>query len=254
MQMEQQKILWIIFSVALFILVIVGVGVIWFLPTNHKGVATAGAVHSKSTGTISFDPYEWAKSQKNNYPGLEKSSPSSGSSQSQSNGGNFTIIYGQQPGQGQGQSSPQAAAKPRKAAPPASTQRRPAPARQAAPKPRPKPTPRPKPAPKHQAPAATHSVSHPHPAPQTKRVVQHWIQVAAFESDFRAQRAKKLLSENGIAGKISSRVVRGHTFFRVRVGPYKSKQQAEKFLTQIKKISEFSHSYISLVYAMEKAN
>ena len=95
--MEQQKILWIIFSVALFILVIVGVGVIWFLPSNHATVAQTTTTQTDNKAKISFDPYEWAQSQNNNYPGLESSPNAQSSSQGQ-NGGNFTIIYEQQPG------------------------------------------------------------------------------------------------------------------------------------------------------------
>ncbi len=246
--MEQQKILWIIFSVALFILVVVGVGVIWFLPSNHNTVAQATTTKSGNQAKISFDPYEWAKSQNSNYPGLEN--PPAGQGQAAGQGsGNFTIIYGQQQGETQsgGASkqptvtvSPQSSGSTSKA-----TQTLPAP-KAAAPAPRR---------------TATASAPAPRPAksvapsrPATVRVVQHWIQVASYTSDFRAEQAKKALETNGITGKVMSRDINGRTYFRVRVGPYLNQSEAEKFLGEIKKISEFRNSYISLVYASQRVN
>lgn len=245
--MEQQKILWIIFSVALFILVIVGVGVIWFLPSNQNKVAQTTTTQTGGQAKISFDPYEWAKSQNNNYPGLENAPTGTSPTQGQSQGsGNFTIIYGQQQGQSGGSSQQQPSvtlSKPQTQPAPTSgiaTQVAPPP-KVAAPAPRTvaKPAPAAKPAP---------------PVSKTVRVVQHWIQVASYTSDFRAEQAKKALEDKGITGKVMSRDINGKTYFRVRVGPYLTQSEAEKFLGEIKKITEFNSSYISLVYANQRVN
>jgi DedD protein len=243
--MEQQKVLWIIFSVALFVLVVVGVGVIWFLPSNHTKVAQTTTTQTGNQAKISFDPYEWAQSKNNNYPGLENAPPATSPAQGQNpNGGNFTIIYGQQSGQTDttqpsgNPSSPSAAP----AATSSSVQTAPAPKA-------PTPAPRTVSAPVHVSTTRTAPA-----APKSVRVVQHWIQVAAYTSDYRAEQAKKVLENKGITGKVMSRDINGKTYFRVRVGPYLTQSEAEQFLGKIKTINEFNSSYISLVYATVRAN
>ena len=249
--MEQQKILWIIFSVALFILVVVGVGVIWFLPSNSNKVAQTATTQTGNQAKISFDPYEWAKTQNSNYPGLQSAPPSSEPQSQGQNGGNFTIIYGQQPSQPttSGQ-QPAVTVSPNSSSTGSATaaaQPAPAPAPQKVASPPQRTVSKPAPAPTHVATSAP-------PAPKQVRVVQHWIQVAAYTSDFRAEQAKKLLEQKGITGKVMSRDINGKTYFRVRVGPYLSDQEAKKFLSEIKKTTEFRSSYIALVYAYQNAN
>ncbi|HUX21993.1 MAG TPA: SPOR domain-containing protein, partial [Spirochaetia bacterium] len=230
--MEQQKVLWIIFSVALFVLVVVGVGVIWFLPSNHTKVAQTTTTQTGNQAKISFDPYEWAQSKNSNYPGLESAPAATSPAQGQSsNGGNFTIIYGQQPSQ-TGTTPPSV----NLAAPAPSTNT----TVQAVPT-APAPAPRTLSAPVHVSAAKPAAV-----APKSVRVVQHWIQVASYTSDYRAEQAKKALEDKGITGKVMSRDINGKTYFRVRVGPYLTQSEAEQFLGEIKKINEFNSSYISL--------
>ncbi len=232
---EQQKVLWIIFSVALFILVVVGVGVIWFLPGGAKTPQTA-SIQTPNGAKSSFDPYEWAKTQNNAYPGLnEGPQPKSGS------GDNFTIIYGQNPASpanGNLSIAPQSAPAP--AAQPAAS----------AAAPTPQPVPVPQVAVKSAAPAPRPAVSHPaaQPVPRTIQVTERWIQAGSYESSFRAEAVKKLLDHKGLASLVTTHQVGNTTFFRVRVGPYRSEQEAQKFLGVVKEIGGFQHSYISLVY------
>lgn len=226
--MEQQKVLWIIFSVALFVLVIVGIGVIWFLPNDHQA-AKAATAQKQTDSRVSFDPYEWAKSDNNAYPGLEGPQPSGQQNK------DFTIIYGQNPQQ------PATAAGASTAAP-AATEMRAVPgltggALQAAPRATPRPAARP---------AAR-------PAPQNVRVAEHWIQAASYTSNFRAEQAKKLLDGKGITSRITSYDLNGTTYFRVRIGPYTNEQEAQHSLSQVKQVSGFENSFLTLVYATRSA-
>ena len=224
MAMEQQKVLWIIFSVALFVLVVVGIGVIWFLPNDHQA-QKAAATPASSNAKIVFDPYEWAKSDNNAYPGLEGPQPQQQQQQSK----DFTLIYGQ---------NPQTPAAPAATQPAAPVQTTPA-ARTTAPA-----APAVQPSAPRPAPAA-------HPAPRNVRVQQHWIQAASYTSNFRAQEAKKTLAANGISSQVVSHDVSGTTYYRVRVGPYANQQDAEKFLGLVKQVSGFESSFLTQAYTTQ---
>jgi len=242
--MEQQKTLWVIFSVALFILVIVGVGVIWFLPSGHGRTAqTTAPAQPGGQAKISFDPYEWAKSANNDYPGLDQTQKSPSTS-----GSNFTIIYGQSqnPPAAGTQAQPAPGAAPAVPAAPSISTTVPSTGAPAAVAVTPK-------APPAQAPRV--AVRRPAPAPtRLVRVTEHWIQVASYTSDFRAEQARKDLTDKGISSRIISHEIGKQTFFRVRIGPYATQQEAEKFLTQVKKIEGFQGSYISLAYTTRSEN
>jgi len=236
---EQQKVLWIIFSVALFILVVVGVGVIWFIPGGQR-TPQAAAVQNPTNAKITFDPYEWAKTQNNAYPGL-----SEGPQPKDETGGNFTIIYGQNPQSttaGNVPTAPAPEARPPAAAGPAVTA--------VTPPPQPTPAPVPQIATKAVAPAPRPALARPAPAPtvHTVQVTEHWIQAGSYESSFRAEEVKKLLDRKGLTSLVTTHQVGNTTFFRVRVGPYRSEQEAQKFLGVVKDINGFQGSYISLVY------
>ncbi len=236
---EQQKVLWIIFSVALFVLVVVGVGVIWFLPGGQR-TPQAVAAQNPTNAKVTFDPYEWAKTQNNAYPGLGE-----GPQPKDETGGNFTIIYGQNPQSATGGNLPAAPAP--QAGPPATS----GPAATAVTPPaQPVPAPAAKVVTKVSAPALRPAVARPAPAPAVHavRVTEHWIQAGSYESSFRAEEVKKLLDGKGLTSLVTTHQVGNTTFFRVRVGPYRSEQEAEKFLGVVKDIKGFQASYISLVY------
>jgi len=219
--MEQQKVLWIIFSVALFILVVVGVGVIWFLPGDHQAPKTA-ATATNSNAKIVFDPYEWAKSDNSTYPGLEGPQPQ----EPQQPNKDFTIIYGQNPPAATG-------AAPTTSSPAAATQ---------APSPAPS---APQPAPRVSAPAQRPAAATAARPARPAHVEEHWIQAASYTSNFRAEQAKKLLGEKGISSRIVSHVVSGTTYFRVRVGPYANQEEAQKYLSLVKQIGGFENSFLT---------
>jgi cell division protein FtsN len=62
------------------------------------------------------------------------------------------------------------------------------------------------------------------------------------------EQARSRLNEWTISGLITSIKKDDTTFYRLRVGPYTEKAEAEKFLDWIRDIEGFGTSYISLVY------
>jgi len=104
-----------------------------------------------------------------------------------------------------------------KAAPPAKKQAAPPPKKQAAPAAKPK------------APA---------------KAGNYWVQTGSFKSKSRADNAKEFLAGKGIVSVISTSTVNGEIVYRVRVGPYTSKSQADYWLSLIKEIDGMENSLV----------
>jgi cell division septation protein DedD len=81
-------------------------------------------------------------------------------------------------------------------------------------------------------------------------VTEYWIQVIATTSPDRVEMARERLREHQLSGRITTRVVDGRTFYRLRVGPYTDKREATKFLDWVNDIDGFEDSYISEEYSM----
>jgi cell division protein FtsN len=74
----------------------------------------------------------------------------------------------------------------------------------------------------------------------------YWIQTGSFKSKSKADECNAVLIENGLAGRILTKEVNKNTYFRVRIGPYENKKEADKFLSWIRKIAGMEESYISI--------
>jgi DedD protein len=81
-------------------------------------------------------------------------------------------------------------------------------------------------------------------APSTANQNNYWVQTGSFSTQIRAEGAKEMLSSKGIVPIIENRDVDGKTFFRVRVGPYTSRNEADYWLSLIKSINGFEDSQI----------
>jgi cell division protein FtsN len=94
----------------------------------------------------------------------------------------------------------------------------------------------------------------PKPAPQPREVsvTEYWIQAGSYTSPSRAQEVAASLEEQGLVSKITTRSLSAKTYYRVRIGPYMSKGEAEKFLEWVKAVKGFESSYISMVYAKRR--
>jgi DedD protein len=82
------------------------------------------------------------------------------------------------------------------------------------------------------------------PAAQPRTYNDYWVQTGAFSAKVRAEGVKDTLSSKGIASIIENREVDGKTWYRVRVGPYTSENEANYWLALVKSIDGFADSQI----------
>ena len=80
--------------------------------------------------------------------------------------------------------------------------------------------------------------------PQPRVYDDYWVQTGAFSTVTKAQGVKENLATKGITSIIENRDVDGKTMFRVRVGPYTSKNEADYWLSLIRSIGGFEDSQI----------
>jgi len=94
-------------------------------------------------------------------------------------------------------------------------------------------------------PAATARPAAPaRPATPTRAINDYWVQTGAFSSMVRAEDAKEMLSARGLTSIIETRIVNGQNFFRVRLGPYTSENEARHWLEIVKLIDGFHESQV----------
>jgi len=95
------------------------------------------------------------------------------------------------------------------------------------------------------APAARQPVaSKPATSSGQKLIDNYWVQTGSFSAKTRAETVKETLASKGISSLIENREVNGTNFFRVRVGPYTSRNEADYWLALIKAIDGFEESQI----------
>jgi DedD protein len=105
-------------------------------------------------------------------------------------------------------------------------------------------TAKPAPAPAaRQTPARAPAAKAASPAP-SRAQDNYWVQTGSFSTIARAEAVKDTLSAKGIASLVENREVQGKTWFRVRVGPYTSKNEADYWLALIKSIRGFEESLV----------
>jgi DedD protein len=80
--------------------------------------------------------------------------------------------------------------------------------------------------------------------PQTKTYNDYWVQTGAFSAKIRAEGMKDNLASKGISSIIENREVDGKTWYRVRVGPYTSENEANYWASLVKSIDGFSDSQV----------
>jgi DedD protein len=99
-------------------------------------------------------------------------------------------------------------------------------------------------APARQTPTATPAAAAPKAAAQEKPRDNFWVQTGSFSTIARAEGVKDTLASKGITSLVENRDMDGKTFFRVRVGPYTSKNEADYWLALIKSIQGFEESLV----------
>ncbi len=264
--MEGKKVLWVVFSIALALVVILAAGLFLLRPRPPKSSEASGAAAPSLRG---YDPYEYVRGT-SAPPGL---TPPTGPQPK-------VIVVGEPPaqepapqeraGEPPAQEPAQEPAPPERAgAPPeraTATAAAPPLGRQSG---LPQPPvaqrgPPPERAPPERAGAAAKPAAAQvrQPAqrvgtprervrtaarPKAVSVTEYWIQAGSFSSAARADEVSRRLEERGLTPRTTTRDLNGKTHFRVRVGPYTNKAEAEKFLGWIRELKGFETSYISMV-------
>jgi DedD protein len=72
----------------------------------------------------------------------------------------------------------------------------------------------------------------------------YWVQTGAFTAKVHADGAKETLDAKGITSIIENREVDGKTWYRVRVGPYTSENEAKYWLALVQSIDGFAGSQV----------
>jgi len=72
----------------------------------------------------------------------------------------------------------------------------------------------------------------------------YWVQTGAFAAKVRAEDAKEFLASKGITSIIENREINGKLWYRVRLGPYISENEAKHWLEIVKVIDGFGDSQI----------
>jgi cell division septation protein DedD len=281
--MEGKKVLWVVFSIALALVVILAAGLFLLRPRQPKGSETP------LTGTPSlqgYDPFEYVRGT-SVPPGLStppaepqpnvivvgEPPPPEQAPQEQA-GAQTPLVQPAAPSPGRASGLPQSpvAARGLTSGRPAAPQGQPTPEQgplvAAAPTAGQKPALAVKPAvpppqaaqtaaaalqkragaaaPQKRSSAPSSRSSAP-PRPKAVSVTEYWIQAGSFSSAARADEVSRRLEEKGLAPRTTTRDLNGKTHFRVRVGPYANRAEAEKFLGWIRELKGFETSYISMV-------
>jgi len=80
-------------------------------------------------------------------------------------------------------------------------------------------------------------------APKEKGVTRYWVQVASYSNKKGAENARSILDENKIPSDIFTYTdTKNNLFYRVRIGPYTTKSEAEYWKTRIEEIDFFKTS------------
>jgi cell division protein FtsN len=82
----------------------------------------------------------------------------------------------------------------------------------------------------------------------TPTVTQDWVQAASFETKKNADTARGTLEENRIPGEVFTYTGSdGRLYYRVRVGPYETKSEAERAQTVLRRIKNFESNQTFVV-------
>jgi DedD protein len=75
-------------------------------------------------------------------------------------------------------------------------------------------------------------------------VTVYWIQVGSYSALVKAEEVRDYLLTKDISSEIQTKAVDGKTYYRVRIGTFQSKGEADRFLDPIKELKNFEESYV----------
>lgn len=110
-------------------------------------------------------------------------------------------------------------------------------------------TPAPKPVVQSQPQTTPKPVQTPTAAPQPKKMSpRFYIQAGSFSTLANAERAQQMLADNDIRSIIETRNINGKTWYRVLVGAYASKDEANRFKPTVQAVKGFENAMIREYY------
>ncbi len=226
--MEKQKVFWVVLSVSLFVVVVLVVGVLLLRQKPVVAGPRTTVTPMTDTGT---QVYEYQR----------EAPPSPTPGQPGTTGGDqqtmhFYIGEGGTPAQQTPSTTPPAAGTAQPSAPVEAPPPAPAPIK-----------------PPSVSSAKPRSAA---PAPQTRplrKAAEYWIQTGSYKSQDKAEELVAQLGGKGLNGRVFSYSAKNETFYRVRVGPYSNKGEADKFLALVKQVQGLEASFISLVPASKSS-
>lgn len=77
---------------------------------------------------------------------------------------------------------------------------------------------------------------------------EYWIQVVSSPNRDTVEQARETLQQRSLGSVIFPIEIEGTRFYRLRVGPYPDRQEADKFLVWIRDLPGFAESYVSVVF------
>lgn len=110
-------------------------------------------------------------------------------------------------------------------------------------------TPAPKPVVQSQPQTTPKPVQTPTAAPQPKKMSpRFYIQAGSFSTLANAERAQQMLADNDIRSIIETRNINGKTWYRLLVGAYASKDEANRFKPTVQAVKGFENAMIREYY------
>jgi cell division protein FtsN len=243
--MEKQKIFWVVLSVSIFVVIVLVAGVLLLKQRPSTAVATApGTVNPISDSGTQIYEYQREPTAKPQGAG-----PAPGQKPEDTQTMHFYI------GEGGNTPAPGPGTQPPAATPPAPGAPEPVTAPAPAPVVPQKPAPSTTQVAKTPSAPAVKAVPQKHPSTQKapQKTFDYWIQTGSYKSQTKAEELAAQLGAKGLAGRVFSSSLKSETYYRVRIGPYSNKGEAEKFLAIVKQVQGLELSYISMVGAAKAA-
>ncbi len=237
MPLETKKVLWTVISILGVLVVASGLALALFLPApgaENAPASIAGAAPPRAQSPEA-------------YMRQNESAPVPGANLEQPSVGNITIVYGDKPasevlGQASGTMGIAASVPGAGSAAPASSGSQASTSAASGTAYTPAP-----PAVKQTAPSATAAVkAAPKPAAKTVTVTEYWIQAGSFSSRSRADDLQRELAAKGLSSIISLSEVDGKSYYRVRIGPYATKAEADGWAAKVKALPGCDEAYVSM--------
>ncbi len=249
--MDHRKLLVVILSVTLFAALVLGISLLALYPGGDRtaeGVRTADSRRA-------FDPIEYVRSSDGPIGIIEDEDEDLDEQD-----GDVVIVYGSrresEEAAGRDVRDSDTVTEADATVEPQPAPEQPAAPRQTAPQ-QPRPSTQPsqpaaQPAPQQTRPAPSSQPAPSSPDTRTAAVrttsSEYWIQVVSSPNRDTVEQARETLSERSLGSVIFPVEIEGRRFYRLRVGPYPDRQEADKFLVWIRDLPGFDDSYVSVVF------